>query len=216
MTKAGRHSACRAGLRPRGRAPARKPGRPRRGTDGQRTRGVPAGLDDRGRPVADQTHNLAPWRKFFESDCDLSSSSPRGDSTVGTVSPEVAGGRSRLTAIQPGRVFCDLEFAPLGYANSCSKLSSSQPLAPRHAGRRARPPAQPQGRRSRRARRPPRGLRRTAVRTAVYDKAGRTLELGAPVMPELAPDKRKTPTDQCPVGDIFHSGADSSLATTHG
>ncbi len=39
--------------------------------------------------------------------------------------------------------------------------------------------------------------------TAVYDKAGRALELGATVMPER-PRQRKTPTERRPVGDIFH------------
>ncbi len=41
--------------------------------------------------------------------------------------------------------------------------------------------------------------------TAVYDKIGRTLELGATVMPELVPDNKKTPRRSGARRGYFHS-----------
>jgi hypothetical protein len=43
--------------------------------------------------------------------------------------------------------------------------------------------------------------------TAVYDKAGRTLELGATVMPELVPDSEKPRRSRAPSGISSIAGA---------
>jgi hypothetical protein len=50
--------------------------------------------------------------------------------------------------------------------------------------------------------------------TAVYDKAGRTLELGATVMPELAPDKRYPRRTRAPSGISSIAGAGFEPATS--
>jgi hypothetical protein len=42
--------------------------------------------------------------------------------------------------------------------------------------------------------------------TAIYDKPNQTLELRATVTPRTRPRRRKTPTEQGPVGDIFIAG----------
>jgi hypothetical protein len=50
--------------------------------------------------------------------------------------------------------------------------------------------------------------------SAVYDKIGRTLELGATVMPELVPDNKTPPTERRPVGDTSIAGAGFEPATS--
>ena len=109
-----------------------------------------------------------------------SSRSPRGASRISAS----AGARSRTRSATSKRA------GPTAPGPTRSRPCS--PLSPT-SGPVSRPPAPKSSR----------DLLEAFDVTAVYDKAGRTLELGATVMPELVPDQGKTPTERRPVGDML-------------